>query len=452
MLGDPMIPRSWLVLGGLAAIAPGCSSDGGAATDSTGNDASASGGAANGATAGASAAGGTQAGGSGAASKGGTGGASKGGAGGASKGGALNGTGGASGSSPTDSGGAPEPEDGGTDAPAGHVPSGPFFSPYKDTGINMNWNTNVISTNVSGTVTPLPTELGKHGASAVTLAFATGECGSETWAGVSGATMASVNVPLLSKAGVRYVVSTGGAAGVFTCGSDAGFATFVDRWKSPSLVGIDFDIEAGQTESQIRSLLSRIESAHAAYPALTFSLTLATLANNDGATSARSLGSSVQGSFNTYGDTTMAAVKAMLGFTGSPSSWPRFLKINLMTMDYGAPGSGVCVVNGGTCQMGQSAIQAAYNLRDKWGVPFTAMELTPMIGVNDVAGEKVTLADVDAIAAFAVAQSLAGVHYWSYDRDMDCAVGTASPTCNSMGEGYAGPSGYLERFLKNGFR
>jgi ABC-type proline/glycine betaine transport system substrate-binding protein len=170
------------------------------------------------------------------------------------------------------------------------------------------------------------------------------------------------------------------------------------------------------------------------------------------APTAKSLGSSVQGSFNTYGDMTMAAVKATLGFTGSPSSWPGFVTINLMTMDYGAPGSGVCVVNGGTCQMGQSAIQAAYNLRDKWGVPFTAIELTPMIGVNDVAGEKVTLADVDAIAAFAVAQSLAGVHYWSYDRDADCTVGAASPTCNSMGEAYAGPSGYLERFLKNGFR
>src|SRR5262249_19247336 len=159
------------------------------------------------------------------------------------------------------------------------------------------------------------------------------------------------------------------------------------RWKSPVLIGIDFDIEAGQTEDQIRNLLSRIATAHTTYPSLRFSLTLATLANNDGATTPKSLGSSVGDSFNPYGDKTMAAVKAALGFTGSPSSWPGFLTINLMTMDYGAPGSGVCVVSGGACQMGQSAIQAAYNLRDKWGVPFTAIELTPMIGVNDVSSE-----------------------------------------------------------------
>jgi hypothetical protein len=42
------------------------------------------------------------------------------------------------------------------------------------------------------------------------------------------------------------------------------------------------------------------------------------------------------------------------------------------------------------------------------------------------------------------------VHYWSYDRDVDCAVGAASPTCNSMGTGYAGARGYLSRFLKDG--
>jgi chitinase len=437
-----MIPRSFLVLGGLAtAVAPGCSRDG-APAGSNGDDASIPGDAANGARGGASGTGGALATGSGGATA----------AGGAPKGGALNGTGGVAGSSPAGSGGAPEPEDAGTDAPPGSAPSGLLFGPYKDTGIAMNWNTNVISTNVSGTPTPLGSELTKRGATTVTLAFATGECGAENWAGVPGATMASVNRPLLSDAGVRYVVSTGGAAGVFTCSSDSGFATFVDRWKSSSLVGIDFDIEAGQTEDQIRNLVSRIETAHASYPALRFSLTLATLANNDGATTARSLGSSVQDSFNRYGDMTMAAVKATLGFSGTPSSWPGFLTINLMTMDYGSPGSGVCVVSGGACQMGQSAIQAAYNLRDRWGVPFGAIELTPMIGVNDVAGEKVTLADVDTIAGFAVTQHLAGVHYWSYDRDTDCATGAASSTCSSMGDGYAGPAGYLGRFSKNGLR
>ncbi|KVX84819.1 hypothetical protein [Burkholderia ubonensis] len=74
--------------------------------------------------------------------------------------------------------------------------------------------------------------------------------------------------------------------------------------------------------------------------------------------------------------------------------------INLMTMDYGSAGPGNCVVANGTCQMGQSAIQAAMNLHDHWGVPYSQLELTPMIGGNDVAGETFTPADADTTAAF----------------------------------------------------
>jgi hypothetical protein len=314
----------------------------------------------------------------------------------------------------------------------------------------MNWNTNVIQTNVSGTAATLASDLSAAGSKTITLAFATGECGSENWAGVGGAAMASANLALLTGAGVRYVVSTGGAAGSFTCGSSAGFETFVGRWASTGLVGVDFDIEAGQSQSVIQDLVTRIHEAHAAHPTLRFSLTLATLANNAGSATAQSLGSTVADSFNTYGDQALGAVRATLGFDGTPATWPSYVTVNVMTMDYGAPSAGVCVVSGGVCQMGQSALQAAYNLHDKWGVPYTAVELTPMIGQNDAAGEKFTLQDADAIAAFAIAEKLAGVHYWSYDRDTDCGAGGASSTCSSMGTGYAGPRGYLSRFLKAG--
>jgi hypothetical protein len=314
----------------------------------------------------------------------------------------------------------------------------------------MNWNTNVIQTNVSGSAATLAGDLVAAGEKTVTLAFATGECGSENWAGVGGADLASANVPLLVNAGIKYVLSTGGAAGSFTCGSSSGFETFVGRWASAGLVGVDFDIEAGQSQSVIQDLVSRIQSAHPTYPGLRFSLTLATLANNGGASSAQSQGASVQDSFNSYGDLAMAAVKSTFGFDGSASTWPTYVTVNLMTMDYGSPSAGVCVVSGATCEMGQSAIQAAYNLHDKWGVPYSAIELTPMIGSNDVSGERFTLEDADQISSFAVSQGLAGVHYWSYDRDVDCAVGAASATCNSMGGGYSGARGYLKRFLKDG--
>jgi len=323
----------------------------------------------------------------------------------------------------------------------------PFIlSAYKDIGINFDWNGNVVSTAVSGTTTPLVTDLTAHAAKAITLAFATGECGSENWAGVSGVGMASTNFPLLNAAGIDYIVSTGGAAGTFTCASDSGFQTFVQRWMSPHLRGIDFDIEAGQTPAIIDALIRRVQAAHATYPALRFSLTLATLANNNGASTAQSLGPSIADSFNTLGAQTLQTVQTILGVSSStPSSWPSYLTVNLMTMDYGAASTGVCVVASGACQMGQSAIQAAYNLRDRWGVPLSAIELTPMIGGNDDSSEHFTLADADTISAFAAAHGLAGLHYWSYDRDLDCAPGPASSTCNSLGG--AGSYGFLARFI-----
>jgi hypothetical protein len=262
--------------------------------------------------------------------------------------------------------------------------------------------------------------------------------------------MASANVSLLSKAGADYVVSTGGADGIFTCTTDSGFATFITRWMSSSLVGIDFDIEAGQSESEVGALVQRVKTAHGTYSGLRFSFTLGTLANNSGASSAQSLGSSVQDSFNMYGDLVIAAVQSTLGFAGTASTWPSYVTIDLMTMDYGSASENNCVVSGGVCEMGQSAIQAAYNLHDRWGVPYSNIELTPMIGGNDVSDEKFGLADVDLVSAFAISQGLAGVHYWSFDRDTDCATGAASSTCNSMGMGYAGAYGYLKRFVGDG--
>ncbi|WP_437547311.1 glycosyl hydrolase [Sorangium sp. So ce367] len=323
-----------------------------------------------------------------------------------------------------------------------------LFGPYKDTSVNMNWDTSVISTKVSGTQAVFADDLDAAGGNVVSLAFATGECGNERWGGVPGAAMAAANVPVLEAAGVGYILSTGGAAGSFTCGSDTGFAAFLDRWAGPHLIGVDLDIEAGQSPQVIAALVQRLETAHAAYPNLRFSLTLATLASNEGASTARSLGSNIRSSLNVLGDTAMAAVADVFGFDGSAATWPSYVTVNLMTMNYGSPGPGVCVVSGGQCDMGQSAIQAAYNLHDHFGVPYANIELTPMIGGNDVRGELYTLTDVDETAAFARSQGLAGVHYWSYDRDVDCPIGAASPVCNSLGN--AGTRGFLARFLAAG--
>ena len=82
--------------------------------------------------------------------------------------------------------------------------------------------------------------------------------------------------------------------------------------------------------------------------------------------------------------------------------------------------------------MGQTAIQAARNLQAKYGVPFDRVELTPMIGVNDVTDELFSLQDTDVMVQWARANRLAGLHFWSIDRDRPCSLAYASPICSSV--------------------
>ena len=216
------------------------------------------------------------------------------------------------------------------------------MSPYKDITINMDWNTNTIRSGVTGSMLPI-TQVMTSGVSALTWAFASGECGSETWAGVTPAGVAS-NIKAFLAAGKKYIISTGGASGVFTCGSDAGFATFLNTYTSANLVGVDFDIEGGQSQASIDNLVQRVKVAQVAYPALRFSFTLATLGSAGGGNQLNSLGSMVMQAIKTAG-----------------LSWSN-VYINLMAMDYG-DSSMVCVMgSNGKCDMGASAIAAAESM------------------------------------------------------------------------------------------
>src|SRR6201996_6219509 len=325
---------------------------------------------------------------------------------------------GGSGSSPSPSPSPSPTSSSGTGTGTGSV-SGALFSPYKDVTINMNWNTDQMQSAVEGSAIPVvgsgslvSTYVPKL--PAITLAFATGACGSENWGGVPGASFASENVPQLQAAGLKYVVSTGGEAGTFTCASTAGMESFIARYASPNLVGIDFDIEGGQS-----------------HPDIQYSFTLATLAASDGS----------YGGVNSLGN---EVVEAVLG-----SSLKNYV-INLMTMDYGSASSSVCVVVSGSCEMGQSAIQAVKNLEHTYGIPASKIAVTPMIGLNDNATETFTPADVDTVTSYAASNGLAGLHIWSLDRDTPCpsATGYASPTCNS--DSGTTPLQFDKRFLSDG--
>jgi chitinase len=308
-----------------------------------------------------------------------------------------------------------------------------LFSPYKDVTVNLNWNTNVMQTAITGSAIPVVgtgslVSNSVPNLGAITLAFATGECGSENWGGVPGASFASANIQALSNAGLNYVVSTGGEAGVFTCSTTAGMAKFLSTYMSPHMVGIDFDIEGGQSPAQLSALVSAAAYAEGLYPNLRVSFTLATLAASDGSF----------GGLNSLGDTVVKAIQ---------SAKLKNYTINLMVMDFGSAIPGVCVVTSGKCNMGQSAIQAALNLEHTYGIPASKIELTPMIGVNDNSAELFSTADADTLTAYAVAQGMAGIHFWSLDRDTPCSGGgtTASPTCNSVSG--TTPLQYTNRFL-----
>jgi len=332
------------------------------------------------------------------------------------------------------SGGTPSPSPSPTSTGTGSA-SGLLFSPYKDVTINMNWNTDQMQSAVTGSALPV---VGSGSLvstyipnlPAITLAFATGACGSETWGGVSGSAFATENIPQLQSASLNYIISTGGAAGTFSCASTAGMESFIARYASPHLVGIDFDIEGGQSQSDIQNLVNAAAGAQSQYPNLQFSFTLATLAASDGS----------YGGVNSLGN---EVVQAVLG-----SSLKNYV-INLMTMDFGSASSGVCVVVSGSCEMGQSAIQAVKNLEHTYGIPASKIAVTPMIGLNDNSSETFTPADVDTLTTYAAGNGLAGLHFWSLDRDTPCATTTtyASPTCNSVSGTTA--LEYTDRFLSD---
>jgi len=296
------------------------------------------------------------------------------------------------------------------------------FGPYKDITISMNWNTNVISSAVTGSLQPV-TSVMPSNLTTLTWSFASGECGSETWAGLTPAQVAS-NIQAFVSAGKKYIISTGGQAGVFTCGSDAGFDKFIQTYNSASLIGIDFDIEGGQSASVVSNLVARVKVAQAKYPNLRFSFTLQTL------------GGSASPGLNSLGTSVMSAIQSQ--------GLSKYI-IDLMTMDYGSTSPGNCTVVNGACEMGQSAIQASELLHNGFGVPYNQIEITPEIGGNDTQGETFTLADVGIVAAYAKQKGLAGIHFWSFDRDTDCGPGSASPICNSYGQ--AGRLGFTTAFL-----
>ncbi|GIL88768.1 hypothetical protein Vretimale_19634 [Volvox reticuliferus] len=321
----------------------------------------------------------------------------------------------------------------GAQAPTPQLPPIPtlvvFFSPYHDITNGMDWNSNskVMYTRVTGSSMPVTRAMLSNN-QVLTWAFATGECGSETWANVSPSALVTDNVQAFVAADKKYIISAGGHNGMFKCSSVSGFDKFIKTYDSSSLAGVDLDIEGGAyVQSDVNDLVRCVQAAQASYPHLRFSFTLPTLGAD-----------SLDDQLGIPGMWVLEAIKS------HGLSWTN-LFFNLMTMDYGPPSKNVCTLGSdGKCDMGASAVSAAKALHSHWNVPYSNIELTPMIGGKDDRSV-FTMADASTVTSFACSFGLGGVHFWSLDRDKDCPTGPALETCNNYDK--AGTLGFTKAFL-----
>lgn len=291
------------------------------------------------------------------------------------------------------------------------------FSPYLDFNLAVEGGQPIDNTHFSGTAKSI-INIASHpnlkGLKALSLAFATGECGKEHWGGLNAQALASANLLALQQADVRYTIATGGSGGIFTCDNQNGMDTFIQRYQSSHLTGFDFNIEAHQTEAQIQHLVHEVGHAIERYPNLHFSFTLAAIAAKDS-----------KHSLNQTGQWVMNAI--------ANEGLERY-SINLMVMNYGRAEPGNCVMRADQCDMAASAIRAVNNLSHKYKLPLNRIEVTPMIGINDVTSNVFTLEDAQKLLIFARTHGLGALHFWSLNRDAPCNKVSTSvqATCHGL--------------------
>ena len=168
--------------------------------------------------------------------------------------------------------------------------SGLLFSPYKDVTINMNWNTDQMQSAVEGTAIPVvgsgslvsnyvPEAARDHGGvppQEPAAARPGAACRGRPLG--RGERSAAVGRP----PELRHLDRR--CRGTFTCASTSGMDSFIARYASSNLVGIDFDIEGGQSQSDIQEPGQRVgwSDRRRRTPTCSFSFTIATLAASDG--------------------------------------------------------------------------------------------------------------------------------------------------------------------------
>lgn len=299
--------------------------------------------------------------------------------------------------------------------------AGPIFIPYSDLTLNTHWDSNYQAMEPQDLA--LLSKL--TGTKNYRLAFITdaGSCvpawGAQTNFAVSQAWGKHLT-DKLKKDNITFDISLGGASGndlSSFCNPDQLVNAYQQIINTYGPNGLDFDIE--NNSADVLKIMNALKKIQTDDPDLHLSFTLPVLP---------------EGLIASGEDIIQKAKAANLQFS-----------VNIMAMDYGPAYSG---------DMGQYAISAANHLanflqnlypeknsKEIWQM----IEVTPMIGVNDVNTEQFTLKDVDVLKNYANSVGIRALSMWSVSRDNPCADQWASPICSGKNL-QARPGEYQMRF------
>lgn len=259
----------------------------------------------------------------------------------------------------------------------------------------------------------LPSIQSETGVNAMTLAFVVAGNGCvPVWLGggpVASDTNIAAFIQQVRAKGADVLIALGGYDGVELAQSctdvpslQAAYQVVVDKYK---LKVLDLDIEHTAIEDPVS-----IDRRSQALKALA--------AANSGLQINYTLPATPAG----LTDLSVNVIKSAVKF-GTPLSI-----VNLMTMDYGAP-----VLTGA---MGPNAVAAAGGAQQQLkALGLNArIGITPMIGVNDSAGETFTLDDAQVVVNYALSnsKSIALLSFWSIGRDNGSCFGKVSPFCSGI--------------------
>jgi chitinase len=130
--------------------------------------------------------------------------------------------------------------------------------------------------------------------------------------------------------------------------------------------------------------------------------------------------------------------------------------VNVMTMDFGGAKPATQSMRAATEQALRATAAQVGDLYEERGTTLSDAEAwarvgaTPMIGQNDIDGEVFTLADAEALTAFAQANGLGRVSLWSLNRDTACSASFAdvvvhSNTCSGVDQA---PLAFVDAFAE----